>query len=410
MTTVQKFVCNAGLVILLFAFWLAGSVREFAVYLPHETAALIALGLCCIIAVIFGMKWVLSRREDGRMGWGWFFALWVLVAILYLIVFPRALAKADMQKNDSYDALHVSSSQLLQGHFPYHVSDFEGNPVSPMPGALILALPFLILGRESLQNLFWLGIFIWLTVRYFRFRVTAFAFLLITIIGSAHTLPNILDGADYPTNWMYICVSIYLFFTAIEQDSGWKYVASGVLLGIALSSRPNYGLVIGPLLLAYLTQRIGLLSALRKIALPLAVTLAVTAPFYLYDPAHFAPFHVTDHLGFLPVWLQRPMLELLLVAAVATACTGFLVRLTLPRFFLLAGIASAVLLVTPALMMALWAPSSKLMLLGYSDAAGCFLSLWTFRALEDQFAAASTWYTSPQPRNASLAPPCTKPA
>jgi hypothetical protein len=410
MTKLQKSLCNIGFIVLLFAFWLAGSVREFAVYLPHQILALIVLGLCCIGAVVIGLKWALSRRKDGRLGWGWFVALWVFVAILYMIVFPRALEKIDMQKNDGYDALHVSSSQLLHGHFPYHVRDFEGNPISPMPGALILALPFLVLGRESLQNLFWLGVFIWFTTRYFRFRVTAFAFLLVTVIANAHTLPNILDGADYPINWMYICVSVYLFFSAIDQDSNWKFIASGILLGVALSSRPTYGLTIGPLLIAYLTQRIGLISAIRRIALPLGVTLAVTLPFYLYDPAHFAPFHVTDHLGFLPVWLQGPLLIVLLVVAVATACSGFLIRLTLPRFFLLAGLASAVILVTPALMMTVFASSEKMMLLGYSDAAGCFLSLWAFCAFEDRFAPASTRQASLQPSNANLAPPCTKPA
>lgn len=410
MTTPQKTLSSIGLIALLYGFWLMGSIREFAVYLPHQTLVLVLLGLCCISTIVFGLKWKLARRKDGRLGWGWFVALWTLVAILYVIVFPRAMAKPDMQKNDSYDALRVSSTQLLHGHFPYYVRDFEGNPVSPMPGALLIALPFLVLGRESLQNLFWLAIFIWFTTKYFRFRVTAFAFLFVTVISSAHTLPNILDGADYPINWMYICISTYLFLKAIDGSSNWKFVPSGILLGVAFSSRPNYGLVIGPLLVAYLSQRIGFVRALRAIALPLAVTIAVTAPFYLYDPAHFAPFHVTDHLGFLPIWLQRPMLIMLLVATVATACAGFLVRMTLPRFFLLAGIASAVLLVTPALMMSIWASSERLMLLGYSDAAGCFLSLWAFSALEDQFAAGGTDKASPRPTHESFAPACTKPA
>lgn len=408
-TTPQKIFRITGFIALLFAFWLAGSIREFFLYLPHQTPALIVLGLCCISAVVFSLKWLLSRREDGQLGWGWFVALWVLVAILFVIVFPRAQEKADPNRNDSYDALLVSSTQLLHGDYPYYVHDVYGHLDTHMPGALFLGVPFLMLGRESLQNLFWLGIFMWFTIRYFRFRATALAFLLVTVISNAHTLPNILDGADYPTNWMYICVSIFLFFHAIEQHSDWKFVASGILLGISFSSRPTYVLVTSPLLLAYLMQRIGIGAALPRIAFPLSVTLAVTAPFYLYDPPHFDPLHITDHVGFLPPHLQHPMVILLIVSAIATACTGFVVRLTLPRFFLLAGIASAVILVTPALMMAVWAASEKLMLLGYSDAAGCFLSLWAFRVMEDQFAAVSARYASPQPTNASLAPPCIKP-
>jgi hypothetical protein len=325
MTRPQKTLCTIGIVVLLSAFWVAESIREFAIYLPRKTPLLIVLGLCCISAVVLGLKSVLSRRGDGKLGWGWFVALWILVAVLFVIVFPRAQAKADPNRNDSYDALLVSSTELLHGHYPYYIHDVYGHLDTHMPGALFLGIPFLILGRESLQNLFWLGIFMGFTTRYFRFRITAFAFLLIVVIASAHTLPNILDGADYPTNWMYISVAIFLFLGSIERGSRWKYVASSLLLGTAYSARPTYVLLTSPLLVAYLMQRMGAVAALRRMALPLSVTLAITAPFYLYDPSHFDPFHIVDHVGFLPPRFQSPMVTLLIVSAVATACIGFFV-------------------------------------------------------------------------------------
>jgi hypothetical protein len=170
--------------------------------------------------------------------------------------------------------------------------------------------------------------------------------------------------------------------------------------------------VIFPLVLAYLVQRIGTMAALRRVTLPLLAMTVVTAPFYLYDPAHFAPLHNTDHLNFLPEQLQHPMLVLLIVLAVAVSCAGFFIRLTLPRFFLLAGIASAVLLVTPGILCALIRNFSHdgLIFMGYSDAAACFLSLWAFRCMEDQFAVEREGSISPQPGKDSPHLLCKKPA
>jgi hypothetical protein len=395
-TKLRELGTSLGWIVLLFACWLAGSILDLSIYLPHKIPAFAGLGLFCIVAVVAGLRWVQTRKGDMQLGWGWFAALWVLVAILYVIVFPRSLQKAD--RNDSYDALNLSSSQLLHHHFPYYVHAYSGGLVTHMPGALFLALPFQMLGRVSLQNLFWLGMFMWFATIFFRFRSTALAFVLV-MLANAHTSVNILDGADYPINWMYICISAVLFLSFAERGPDWKFAASGLFLGVALSSRPTYMFVIFPLVLAYLAQRIGAMAALRRVALPLLAMTAVTAPFYLYDPAHFAPLHNTDHLNFLPEQLQYPAVVLLIVLAVAAACAGFLVRLTLPRFFLLAGVASAILVVTPGVLCAFllnFTPHG-LLLMGYSDAASCFLSLWAFRCIEDQFAVAHAGYASLQP-------------
>jgi hypothetical protein len=383
-----------GWIVLLFAFWLAGSILDLSKYLPHKVWAFAALGFFGILAVVASLRWVQKGKGNRQLGWGWFAASWALVAILHMIVFPMAQRKAD--RNDSYDGMLVSSAQLLHLHFPYYVRSFKGAPITPMPGALLLALPFQILGSVSLQNLFWLGIFMWFAAQFFRFRSTAFAFILVTVLASARTLVDILVGADYPINWMYICISTVLFLNSSKGPLRWKYVASGILLGVALSSRPTYALVLSPLILAYLSQQVGVMAGLRRIALPLSVTVAVTLPFYLYDPAHFTPFHVTDRLAFLPERLQHPVVVLLIVLAVVTACTGFLIRLTLPRLFLLAGVASAALLVPPGLILAL-GPNTSFLLLGYSSASACFLSLWAFRRMEDEFSVQGAGFTLPQP-------------
>jgi len=44
--------------------------------------------------------------------------------------------------------------------FPYYLRTYMGHAITPMPGALILSLPFLLMGRVSLQGPVWLAVFI----------------------------------------------------------------------------------------------------------------------------------------------------------------------------------------------------------------------------------------------------------
>ena len=63
---------------------------------------------------------------------------------------------------------------------------------------------------------------------------------------------------------------------------------------------------------------------------------------------------------------------------------GFLLRLTLPRFFLLAGIASATILVPPGLILSIQDhfPTDGLLLLSYGEASAIFVALWSFSRFE----------------------------
>ena len=59
---------------------------------------------------------------------------------------------------DRDDALIILVRECLAGHYPYYSTTPGGNPLTPMPGAGLLAAPFVITGQIALQNLFWLGV------------------------------------------------------------------------------------------------------------------------------------------------------------------------------------------------------------------------------------------------------------
>jgi len=373
--------------LLIFAGWWLSSAGLLVKYFHGRAGILVLAGAFCIAAVLYVLRRLQSGR-DSQIHWAWLVAFFMVMVGFYAILYPIAISHVYGPGSDSEDALRVATSQMLQGHFPYYLRTYLGDPITPMPGALLLAAPFLLLGRVSFQSLVWLCLFILFCLKFFRFRSTALAFLVVTTLANAGALQSFVVGADYFVNVWYVCVTSVIFLRASEKNAArWQLVLAGVLLGIALSSRTVY-VVIPPLLFAYLVQQgKGISTALSRIAVPIVTATAVTLPFYLYDPAHFSPLHVAGKLNFLPAEFRGPLLILLPTLGLIIACTGFFMSLTLPRLFLLAGLSSAVILILPGLIWGIDAHFSEesLGLLTYGGASAVFVSLWAFSRFEDNF-------------------------
>jgi hypothetical protein len=203
-------------------------------------------------------------------------------------------------------------------------------------------------------------------------------------LGSLVTLQQFVVGSDYMVNLWYVSAAVFLFVRTQEIASGrTSRAVAAIFLALALSSRPVYPLTFIPLIIAYLHQRIGLRRGLLATAVPLALAAAITVPFYLYDPAHFSPLHIQSKLDFLSPDRAHDVLLLLPMAALLVACCGFLVRLCLMRLYLIAGFASGVILLTPAVLSALSQPREPLWpLLGYGNVAAMLIAMWAFSQLE----------------------------
>ncbi len=271
----------------------------------------------------------------------------------------------------------------------YAHTTYLGNPISPLPGAIILATPFAVIGRVSLQNVCWLAAFAVFLATFFRDRATALAFLTVMLLGALNTLDQFVVGGDYPINTWYVVIATALFLaTTARRPAALSITASGLLLGLALSSRFVYPLVFLPLIGAFLWQQNGLASALRRVSIPAAVAAAVTLPIYLHDPSAFAPLHVTEKLNFLAPVSRHMAAIMLPIIACATASAGFWWRLTLERLLLVAGVASAVVLLTPGAIRLVQDPFSLSTweLVSYASPAALCLALWAFRELEDGMA------------------------
>ncbi len=225
----------------------------------------------------------------------------VLLGVVTLIVFPMVNTAQFGSGSDADDALVIAASELLRGNYPYTTMTYLGNLISPMPGTVLLAVPFVIIGAIHLQNIFWLAIF-FLVFRHFeKSSVLALGLLWAMLALSPTMLQNILTGADYASNSLYILVMMWIMIRTIPdpESAEWKRIVPAIILGIGLSSRSTFMLIM-PLFLSVLVQVSNWKIAIKYLSISATAFIAVTLPFWIYDPAGFAPLTVqSDKLKFI---------------------------------------------------------------------------------------------------------------
>jgi hypothetical protein len=219
----------------------------------------------------------------------------VALVVIFAIVYPKANVHIAGRGSDADDGLNLAVNELLHGRYPYYARTYLDNPLSPLPGAIVLAIPFVLLGSSAYQNLFWLGVFCFALFRAMQsWRGTLILFWTV-LIFSPVVMSDVVAGGDYPTNTIYVLGFMLLTLSWARADSPWwKKLLPVLLLGIGLSSRANF-LLLMPQLFSALTLRAGWRTAVRYSALALLACAAITIPFWIHDPVGFTPLHNQAH-------------------------------------------------------------------------------------------------------------------
>src|SRR5437588_4811961 len=263
---VQKFFGNIGVLIYLIA-----------------TAGL--LWLVCKYA----SRFYLSQISEGQ---ALFLAAATLIGLvlIFAFVYPKANVHLPGKGLDADDALNLAVSELLHGRYPFYARTYLDNPVANLPGTILLAVLFAFLGNSAYQNFFWLMMFfiaVSLSDRSWRLGLT---FLWLILIFSPVVMYYLVTGGDDPANAIYVLVFLLLLVHCVCIDAGrWKAAMAAALLGIGLSSRTNFLLVM-PQLFSVLTIKAGWRVALKYVVLSAVSCAALTLPFWMYDPPGFSPF------------------------------------------------------------------------------------------------------------------------
>jgi hypothetical protein len=253
------------------------------------------------LVLLLGHKYVLtgltSRITDKQVLWITA-ATFVILLATFWVFYPLASSGLFGPGSDRDEALNIATTELLGGHYPYHAKTYLGNPISPLPGSLVLAVPFVLLGNSAYQNLFWLFAFLFTMNSYLKDQRLALLVLWVTITFSPIILQEYVTGGDFLANSIYVLLFTMWMVNAIPQDglSGWRKFLLAVLLGVGLASRTNFALLL-PLVFSALVQSAGWKSAIKYITFTGLTLGLVTIPFYLYDPQGFSPLHTANKLA-----------------------------------------------------------------------------------------------------------------
>jgi hypothetical protein len=284
-----------------FALWFIPSVGQLIKYLgPWGTGISAAAALTGILLLV--KQWEVFRSEPWTVLADRLLPLLVVATVLaFAVLYPISNSGIVGLGSDRDEALDVALRELLHGSYPYYALTYLNNTLTPAPGALLLALPFFLIGTSALQNLFWLPAFLYYS-RYLLFRdpVASLAFYSIFILACPGALREFVTGGDYLVNAIYVAIAVGLVARAHERSCSrltrWSIY---IFLAVAVSSRAFYGVVI-PVLAVFVGQRDGLRAAIEFACFTALFILVINGPFYAYDPPNFAPLALGRRLWVVP--------------------------------------------------------------------------------------------------------------
>lgn len=226
-------------------------------------------------------------------------ALVVFLVAAFAVGYPLANSGLIGPGSDRDEHLQLATTELLHGRYPYYPRGPFGQLISQLPGALILASPFALLGNASYQNVFWLPAFVagagWLLM-----EIRAAVLLLLVILALSPIVMNeFVVGGDLLPGSIYALVFLTYIVRVVPDRTapGWKKPLAALALGLGLASRPHFFLLL-PLVFSVLRQRAGNAAAVRYTGITTATMAAVILPFYAYDPAGFSPLHTAHFVQF----------------------------------------------------------------------------------------------------------------
>jgi hypothetical protein len=322
---------------LAFLLWLTPSIGQLVKFAGRPGGVVLAGVAAVAIAVL--LAWAMSSPA-GRRGAEppWHVLAAVALCAVFAAVYPIAVSGMFGGGSDRADALDVTSAALLAGRQLYEPLTYLGNPPTPMPGAVILALPFHLIGGAALQNVFWFPLFCALAPRIVGDRRGAAAYLAIFVLGCPGVLLDFATGSDFATNALYVIISAWLM-TRLRPDETWPLrLLACLFFACALSARPIY-LVEAPIVAGVMLRREGLRRMIETMAVVAALLAMINGPIWAADPSRFPLMLHAKLLNIYPAWVHSALL--IPALSIAIACSGLFIDMRRGRMWLLTAISLA---------------------------------------------------------------------
>jgi hypothetical protein len=241
------------------------------------------------------LLWI-SRRSIGSFlralsRSGYFQILLILMmGVVTAIFYPMADAlKYQGLGQDQDDCLIQGSLALAAGKSPYEETTYFGNPCSPLFGAIVPYVPFVLLGVFALAGPVILGATA-AAVHLARGPLVA-GLTLSLLVATPLTLELLVNGSDF----IWIGFGLVLLGLALGREfpfltpSG-NDLTAAALVGLLASTRVNMPILLGLYLVILASRR----SKSGIVLFGFAASIALLPSFFIYlaDPAGFTPFHL----------------------------------------------------------------------------------------------------------------------
>jgi hypothetical protein len=219
------------------------------------------------------------------------------LVVVFAIVYPYANTHAPGQGSDADDALNLATRALLRGDYLYAERTYLGNLIAPLPGAVLFAFPFVMLGTSALQSLIWLPILGWTVLRAVQDRGLALLLWTAIPVLSPAVIHAVVTGTDELVNGTYVAVLSVAAVSVLPDADRPRFIrilcASG--WGLSLASRASF-FPMFPIVIYAVARSRDWGTAVRYGMIAAIATAAVILPFFLYEPRSFAPLHTADKL------------------------------------------------------------------------------------------------------------------
>jgi hypothetical protein len=331
------------------------------------------------VGIAAALNWALTPPPE-RRGPNPAFHLVVGLALcaVFAVAYPLATSGLFGGGTDRADALDVTDAALLAGRPVYDALTYLGNPPTPMPGAVLLALPFHLLGSAALQNVFWFLVLCALAPRLVGDRRGGAAYLAIFVLFCPGVLLDFATGSDFATNAVYVIVALWAL-TSVPRGESWpvRFLAC-LFFACALSSRPIY-FVEAPIAAAALLQRQGLRACLESLACVAVLLVAINVPMMADNPGRFPLMLHANLLSVWPRWLHPTIV--IPAISVAIASTAFFLGTARGRLWLLSALSLAAMVAPPFLYVAMRGGSGRgfVVMGAYTLPLALFAGLWLLR-------------------------------
>lgn len=203
------------------------------------------------------------------------------VVLLFALVYPRVNAQSAGAGSDDDDAHNVGVAALFAGESPYSRQTYLGNALHQLPGAYLIAAPFVALGTSALQNLVCLPLFFALVGRRSQDARTPLVLAWLVLLLSPSVLHQVVTGSSY--SWNAIWVWLGIWWVCRQPAS----VIAPIFCGVAMCSRANFLFLLAPLY-GMLCRSSGRNVAIRAVVIATITAIALVLPFYIAS-AEFGP-------------------------------------------------------------------------------------------------------------------------